>query len=458
MAVSATLATSCSKELELKDPQGLPPADALASSANISKVLEGGYDALSSSNLYGGNIPLFADLLGSNTELNWVGTFNTYREIWGKNILTSNPIVYNMWASGYRAINIANNVLANIDKVNEAQKSRIRGEALFIRGLVHFDLVRMFAKDFSDGNASSNPGIPIMTKATNSTAEIDKPTRNSVAEVYAAVIKDLTDAEGLLPVNNGVFATKAAAAAILSRVYLQQANYPGARDAANRGIQHATVTATGANRKSLNVDYMSNFNAAANTPETIFGIQINDQDGANNLQLFYSVDIFGARDGDIEVNDTHLALYGPGDVRGTVTSNPGAATFNTAFYTKYGAFRTTKHRDLFKNITIIRLAELYLTRAEANFRAGTTVGATPLEDINRIRQRAGASELTALTLDEILRERRRELAFEGFAIHDLKRNQRTIDGLPANSNRLVLPIPFRERNANNNLVQNPGYN
>jgi hypothetical protein len=271
--------------------------------------------------------------------------------------------------------------------------------------------------------------------------------------VYASVIADLTEAENLLPTTNGVFATKTAAGGFLARVHLQKADYANARDAANRAITNATG-------KSLLPVFMDNFNQAANTAEDIFAIQVSDQDGGNNLQLFYSVDIFGARDGDIEIDPAHLSLYTTGDARRTSTSNPSATTqFNTPFYTKYGAFRTTKFRDLYKNVKVMRLAELYLIRAEANARLGTSVGATPLADINRIRRRANlADAVIAPSVEEIYMERRRELAFEGFGIHDAKRFKRTIDGRPWNDNKLVFPIPFRELNANNKLVQNPGYN
>lgn len=451
-ALAATISlASCKKELDLKDPQALDPQSALANDANIKRVLEGGYDALSSSSMYGGNAQLFADLASSNGQLTWVGTFNTYREVWGKTIITTNPIIRDLWGAGYNAINIANNVLANISKVASADQNRVKGEALFMRGAMHFELVRYFAKDYTDGNPANNPGIPIMKQPTNSSAEITKPSRASVNEVYNAIIADLTEAESLLPTTNGVYATKSAAGAMLSRVFLQKADYTGARDAANRAITNATG-------KSLLTSFMNNFNQAANTTEDIFAIQVSDQDGSNNLQLFYSVDIFGARDGDIEIEPSYLNLYEAQDVRRSSTSNPSATTaFNTAFYTKYSAFRTTKWRDLYRNVKVIRLAELYLTRGEANFRLGTAVGDTPLNDINRIRTRSNATPLLVLTLDEIYNERRRELAFEGFGLHDAKRFQRTIDGLPWNSNKLVFPIPFREVNANSNLTQNPGY-
>src|SRR5215203_5880991 len=177
------LAMSCSKELELKDPQNISPQDALASDASIKKILLGAYDAISSSNMYGGNAQLYADLLGSDGELNWVGTFNTYREIWGKNILTTNPNISSIWGAGYNAINLANNVVANLEKVNSADRDRVKGEALFIRGAMHFELVRFFAKDYTDGDPATNPGIPVMTSPVNTLEEITKPARNNVKAV-----------------------------------------------------------------------------------------------------------------------------------------------------------------------------------------------------------------------------------------------------------------------------------
>lgn len=452
LAAFMLLATSCKKNLELKDPQGLNPEDALATDGNIKKVLQGGYDALSSSNMYGGNVQMFADLLASDGEVSWVGTFNDYREVWGKELITTNPLVAATWTSGYRAINIANSVLQSVSKVNAADQNRVKGEALFIRASMHFELVRLYAKDYTDGNPTTNPGVPLMTEATFKVEDITKPARSKVAEVYSAIIADLTEAKDLLPRANGVFATKAAAFAVLSRVYLQKADYAGARDAADSAIANASG-------KSLLMNFMDNFNQAANTAEDLFAIQVSDQDGANNLQLFYSVDIFGARDGDIEVRIKHLNLYETADARRTVQTNPSASTqFNTGFYTKYGANRTTKWRDLYKNVKVIRLAEMYLTRAEANFRLGSAIGATPLSDVNRIRTRAGLLPLLAIPdVNEIYMERRRELAFEGFGIHDAKRFMRDIDGLAWNDGFLIFPIPFRELNANPNLEQNEAY-
>jgi hypothetical protein len=102
---------------------------------------------------------------------------------------------------------------------------------------------------------------------------------------------------------------------------------------------------------------------------------------------------------------------------------------------------------------------MYLIRAECNSRLSTIVGATPLTDYNRIRTRAGLTAATTVTLNDILYERRLELAFEGFRIHDQRRLKENVASYPYNDPRLLFPIPSRELDANPNLKgqQNPGY-
>lgn len=122
---------------------------------------------------------------------------------------------------------------------------------------------------------------------------------------------------------------------------------------------------------------------------------------------------------------------------------------------KSGLF-TKKWYNFFDNIPVCRITEQYLIRAETNFRLGTSVGATPANDINTLRARAGLGPIVP-TLDLILTERDKELAFEGFRLHDYKRTKRSIGAFPYNSPKLVFPIPDREMSANKGLQQNPDY-
>jgi hypothetical protein len=235
-------------------------------------------------------------------------------------------------------------------------------------------------------------------------------------------------------------------AAQLSRVYLQMERFGDARDAANRAITIATGTG-----KSLIPNFMAAFNTESNSVEDLYAIQVNTQDPANDMFLFYSLPEFGARGGDVAILANHLDQYEAGDER------------LTQFFTAAGELRTAKWRDQFRNVKVMRLAEMYLTRAEANFREGTAIGDSPLNDINRIRARVDLPAKTSLTLAEILQERKLELAHEGHIIHDVKRTRGSIndntsaDVFPFDSPRMVFPIPQREMDANPKLVQNPGY-
>src|SRR5699024_10331885 len=112
-------------------------------------------------------------------------------------------------------------------------------------------------------------------------------------------------------------------------------------------------------------------------------------------------------------------------------------------------WHTGKWKNQYGNVNVIRLAEMYLIRAEANKRLNETVGATPTEDINTIRNRVGLEGAPrTVTLDDIFKERYRELSFEGHFLFDLKRKKGATKGISWDSPRLVLPIPQRELDSN----------
>ena len=422
------LSAACDSRLDVQPTQSIDESTALATEQDINVTLVGAYDGMSSVNLFGGAFQYYGDLLGDDREVVFGGTFTTLDEIWRKTMTAGNGQTTATWTSAYNAINRANNVLSALDKVSTANKSSVEGQARIIRGAIYFELVKLFGKTWGDGDNGSNPGVPLVLNPTRAVTDEDYKARNSVAEVYAQVIDDLTKGEQL---------TKSpVATALLSRVYLMQGNYALARDAANR------VIASG--EYELEADFANAF--VDGNVETIFSVVVTDQDGSNAMNTYYASSLNQGR-GDIRVQSKHLALYEAGDIRGKFfnTSNAGSRTF------------TSKFNDRFGDVPVVRLAEMYLTRAEANFRLGTTVGAAPLADINMIRSRAGLAGLTTLTLAAIQKERKLELAFEGQQVYDIKRNKGVVGTTPFNSNNLVLPLPQREIDTNKKLVQNPGY-
>lgn len=444
-SVGAGTLTSCNSKLEVEPVDNIDASKALLTSADVEAALVGSYTGIQNVEGYGGYIQFMSDLLADNGEIAFVGTFVPPQQIQRKAILKDNGFVSAIWINAYNTINRTNNVLGALDRLDTpAKRNRVEGEAKFIRSLLYFDLVRLYARAWNDGNPQTNPGVPLVLTPTVTVTAASQVSRNTVAEVYTQVINDLVSAEALLPASNGFFANKYAAAAILSRIYLQQGRFPEAAAAANRALQ----IPNGGLLPSYADNFVSGNDLLNNTSEDIFAIQVTSQSGANELNTFYSAN----RRADVEIQSNLLAQFEPGDERADLFNEISGVTY------------TAKYDVLYGNIKLIRLAEMYLTRAEANFRAGTSVGATPLADVNRIRTRAGLPPLATVTLPAILKERKLELLFEGFRLHDLKRNQESTvapDSPPTtlawNSPRLVFPIPLREINANPNLVQNPGY-
>ncbi|MFN3488076.1 MAG: RagB/SusD family nutrient uptake outer membrane protein [Emticicia sp.] len=437
VGASVAFMTACDSRLDVKPTQSIEESSALATSQDVEVTLVGAYDGLSSINLYGGAVQYSGDLLGDDAEVRFAGTFSTLDELWRKVITTTNGQTQASWLQAYNTINRANNVLASLDKVDVSKRASVEGQARFIRGLVYFDLVRLWAKAWGDGDNATNLGVPLVTTPTRVVSPEDSRSRATVAAVYTQVLDDLTKAESLLGnISNAGFASKNAAQAILARVYLQQGNYAAARDAANRVIS--------SNQFELVPSFAEAFDDATNDGEMIYKVIVTDQDGGNDLNTFFAPSTFQGR-GDIRIQAKHLALYAAGDTRGAFFVRASNNNFTAKFLDQYG------------DVPVARLAEMYLIRAEANQRLNTVIGATPLADINRIRARAGARALTTVDLNAILIERKLELAFEGHQVHDAKRLKRNIGTLTFSDNKLVVPIPQREIDTNKSLVQNPGY-
>jgi len=441
--------TACNDKLNVEPAQSVSSDVALATPENIQNLLVGTYERAGRSNLYGGRVQVLSELYGASGHVSWIGTYLEPRQIYNKAIVVTNQFVTDFWLSGYALINMANLILDHLHIVTDAEdRQRIEGEARFLRALTYFELVRFFGLPYEAGQSNNQPGVPLSLQGILDYSGDLTIARSTVEEVYAQVIADLTAAYNTLPEENSYFADKYTAQALLARVYLQQGNYAAARDAANDVIENSG--------RSLANTFAGAFNNDDNSPEDVFAIQVTSQDGTNQLIIHYADQPRGGRGGDIIVEDAYVDRFDSDtDVR---------ASF---FYTSdnNGERLTSKYTNQFGNIPVIRLAELYLIRAESNIRLGTTVGASPADDVNALRTRANAAPKGTVTLDDVLLERELELAFEGFLIHDIKRLQRSISitenqgntVLPYNSGRLVYPIPQREMDANPKLVQNEYY-
>jgi starch-binding outer membrane protein, SusD/RagB family len=442
--------SACKKALEVNPLQTIDAATAIQNDQDVNSLVVGGYATMGGGSLYGTNLLLVPDLLGSNGVCTWRGTFQSPRQIAGKTMTRNNTDANLIWTAAYDAINTANITLSVLNIVKDADlKKQLEGEALFIRGILHFELVRLYALPWGATASNSHLGVVIKTKPTNNEAEaFEKIPRNTVKEVYDLVIADLTKAVDLLPEENEKRASKYAALAFLSRVYLQQGDYLAALTAADSVIQSGLF--------KLNASVSAVF-SNKNTAESIWEIQQNEQNNAgsanNGMATFYA-SLPGIGRADVRVTRSFVdANYPPGDLRESEWYYIGTGA-------RPGNTYCSKWKSFSQNLPVIRIAEMYLTRAECNLRLGSTTGAAPAADLAQIKNsiRTNTTAPVIPILADVLAERFIELAFEGQRIHDLRRLRLPTGSFDWNADKLVFPIPQREVDATSGvIVQNPGY-
>ena len=455
---------SCKDALTLQPQQSIDLDTAYNTPQKISGAVTGVYALLDDPSLYGTDLILVPELLAGNNYINFNGSFQNYRQLRNhiQNSLISNS--ENIWAVAYRNINSANLVLANLSVVtDEDNRNQYEGDVRFIRALLYYNLVNLYAQQYNPGGGNSQAGVPLALVGNNTVAEADVPAklpRATVEQVYTQIIQDLQAAIEKLPASNVGRASKYSAEALLARVYLQQGDYANAGTMADDVIANSGASLTG----TLAAVFQNR-----NSAESLFEIQQNDQNNAGTsnagLATFFAGYsptgdqglLYGRAD--VSISTAFVGRYDDNDARGT--DDLPAISTNRLIYvgdgnSRAGLYRTLKWRTYGQDIPVIRLAEMYLIRAEAEVRNGDVAGAT--DDVNIVRTRSQADPLTDVTIDDVLNERELELAFEGFRLFDYKRTGRAITAaFPANSPKLILPIPNRELNVNPNLTQNASY-
>ena len=451
----AAMFSSCKKDfLELTPPTSLTPDQALGTEADLEVALRGAYSGLRSVNLYGRTLPVLGDIMSDNTYQSSQNT-NRYTLFNNYSFDVTNADVNGIWTSAYTVILRANNII-NSSLTGTENIDQYKGEALAIRALMYFDLVRWFATPYNDDPSAL--GVPIITSFNPDL----KPGRNTVAEVYTQIQSDLTQAYNLMTkyTNSSQF-SKYAARALQAKVYLTMGDYPNALTAALDVINNGGFTPlTAANHTAFWEDPIINTDKV----ETLFEVS---SDGVNNLAFdalgyLYSQ---GGNYGDLLMSDELYALFEPTDVRLELyPTGERPAGVPAIFVEKYPSLEGDRNDS-----KVLRLAEMYLIAAEASY---PTNEADALMYLNFVRERRNATPIVAsgsALFEAIIEERRMELAFEGDRYHDLQRLLRPVDrsdNYPAaallieyGNFRRILPIPQVELDANPTIrtQQNPGY-
>jgi hypothetical protein len=448
-----TAVFSCNKKLDVLPQNNVTD---IQTGDDVVALLKGEYSLMQSASAFGEQYILISDLLANKNQVLFVGSFTDYKDILNKRQTKENAIATSIWENSYLLIENSNIVLDKISLVDEDEQATVAAEAKFMRGVAYYELVNYFAQPYSAANTSSNPGVPLVLEPTYLYDSVkNKPARASVEDVYKQIISDLTDAVKDLPATaENARATSYAAEAFLARVYMNMADYTNAATMANDVINSGNYTLTSTFNQA--------FNNPSNSTEDIFGIQQTAQSNAgttnNGIVTFYRYAYDGDGNnqggrGDAQMDPAYLNIFDdPNDFRASFNAPGYSTNFTDGLY-------TLKWLTFYRVIPVVRLAEMYLTRGEANLRKGGVPigGVTPEQDINTVRERAGASHLSDVTGNDFVNERFRELAFEGDRLWTLKRLKLKVGSYDFDAPELVLPIPQREIDVNSNLTQNEGY-
>lgn len=450
--------TSCSDSfLDLQPYAQSGSADALNSESDLRIALMGTYADLRTVDMYGRTLMVYGDLMADNAFIS-IKNSGKYLAFDNYLILKDNSDFQNIWAYSYntilRANNIINSAVAANDNVNQ-----YKGEALAIRALMYFNLVRMYARPYSDDPSSA--GVPIVLTYNPSL----KPARNTVEEVYAQILSDLDQAYALQTQYSGSARfSKYAARALSAKVYLYMGQYQKALDYANEVINNSGFSLL----KGTNLaDYWNNpaSNSSSVKIETLFEVSADAtlNISANELTNIYNQGVAG----DLLANEVLYRLYSDQDYRKSLIV-PGSRVQGET-----NAYLVNKYRHYTGDIDdkkVLRMSDMYLIAAEAALRLPA-----PDEMQSRARLNALMAERDPSLsytssgnqlLEDILTERRKELAFEGDRYYDLNRLKRDLVRVGGNYSvrnisfsdyRRIAPIPLSETNANKNIVQNPGY-
>lgn len=461
LIVVSGLLFSCSQSfLELTPQQSVSDTKALTNLEDLRSSVTGVYNQISATSHYGRNFFLIPDVMADDVKQN--SQSNRIEDYAEHIVNVSDSDASSMWTNMYAAINAANAIINNEIDVPDAVKAdrdHIVGEAYALRGLVYFDLVRMFAQHYKFTADASHLGVPLVLTFDPTY----KPSRNTVKEVYDQVISDMTMGISMMKSvsrsGNSNTLSSISTKALLARVYLYKEDWTNAEAMASE------VISTGGYSLIPN----SNYNAlwtTDNSSESIFEISMTESDnrGSNSMGGLYLKEIYG----DYLPSNDVVSLYDPSDKRLEVFQ------VDPFLSGDYAPYRVYKYPDPngYDNTKVIRLAEIYLIRAEARAEIGTNISGSQ-DDLDMVHQRAVAgapdnADTGQALKDDIFLERRLELCFEGQRLWDLMRKKKdivrtnctsSICTIPYADDTVILPIPQVETDANPNIAtqQNPGY-
>jgi hypothetical protein len=521
--IGILLLAACQKDfLEIKPQQSVFTEDVFSSLPTARAAVNGLYSLMQSYSYYGRDAMVIPEVISDNMTRS-VKTGNRYT---GMNTMThtaTDANVSRMWNQMYQVVTNANAIIANEEKLKaiitplqQEEFGQLIGEAYAVRALAYFDLAKFFSRPLNHTADGSHLCVPLVLKPITKVEEVVYPARNTAAEVYAQIDKDLTEALKRLPATGNVYNN----GAINSSFFKIRLNRWGALALKTRIaiFKEDWATAVAASTEVIASGKYSLFTYGSmvqdfrtpNNNESIFEVSNNSNDNPGTDSYAY----LSSQAGYGELLGTNAAMnskstgttlttfrglydsYAPTDVRRQFVAlgdrNSLGGEKNVPLCLKY-----TNIVTYLENIKVMRIAEMYLSRGEALARLAVINNnaaslTSSLADINLIRKSRDTASSTkpftasllatpptgtlraAAFLDSIIVERRKEFALEGQRIFDLNRTKTNYVKINSAGNgasrliqytattssyyyRTILPIPVTQVQNNPKMVQNEGF-
>jgi starch-binding outer membrane protein, SusD/RagB family len=427
--------TSCKKYLEEIPDDALASQNAIVDVSTARAAIIGAYDGVQG--YYAGNYPTLGTMPADNVVFN--GTLSQYLQLDQNAIPADNVTTVATYRGIYKTINTVNSVIAYVPGLSdpllsEAEKNKILGEAYFIRALGYFDLGRGWG------------GVQLQLQPTTDLSSAKGIKRSTLSQIYDQVLADLIQAETLLPddATTRNRAQKSTARALRARLHLYRGEWASAENYATQVISNTKYQLTSA--------YAGFFTAPFLSTESIFELTFSPNDKNSFWNLWYPSSAGGQFT--LKPSATFVSKVTDPSIGGGRKALIAGTSPDS-----YGVLYNTTSSSTDPSY-VIRLAEMYLIRAEARAQLNDYTGA--LEDLNVIRSRAGVPDFSSLSKVDILKaiedENSIEFAFEAHRWFDLVRTRRAGEVLGiTNQNYWLFPIPLSDVLSDPDVTQNPGY-
>lgn len=449
LLVAAGISSGCDSFVSPSLDQSKSTETAVNNVTNLKDVVKGGMDQLTQGGLYGRDLIVNPSVMSDNAYSNAnSGRLVSPDQV---NFTENSGYASGVWDSFYEVIASANFALQASENLEASPEvDDAKGQAYALRALAHMQLLVNYGQQYVSGG-DMGKGIPYITSYAK--GEDQYPSRNSVSEVWDKIGSDLKDAVDLMDKSqfDPTLMNYWAAKALQTRYYLYSEQYPKVKTAAEEIITSGNFGITGAG------NYTSEW--ASGIPGSLLEVAFNSstRQGINSIGYLY----LDTEYGDASVTNDLYNAYDPADVRSGLYKQDNTET--PAFYRMTGKFVNPQGED---NVPVIRYAEVILNYAEALAQEPATQSKA-LAQLDKITSKRNAPGYGAGTVNNVLKERRLELAMEGHRFLDLARTGRDIpfgdsesyrqSVIPSGDSRLALPIPNVELQANSNIEQNKGY-